>query len=84
MTSLSASAVNSLTSNPVGGFRFEMRFLPLMAVGVAGSGEAVDLLVSSGDARAAPAGGEGPNPPTLKAGGDNDGLSWWKATGRAT
>ena len=76
--SLSASVVNSWTSNPVCGVIFEMRLIPLRAVCVAGSGGAVTFLVSYGAASvtSVPAGGEVLTPPTLRAGGDKYGLSW--------
>ena len=49
---------------------------------MAGLGAAVyfSVIVISTGAAPAPAGGEGPTPPTLSTGGEKDGLSWWKTT----
>ena len=53
--SLLALAVNSRTSYPIGGACLEMQFPLLRAIGVDGLGVVVELLVSSGGAKAAPA-----------------------------
>ena len=62
--SLSASTVNSWTSNPVGGVRFEILLPPLRFVGVDILGASVALSVSCRSVRAVPAlaRGEGPTP----------------------
>ena len=67
-------SLSALNSKPVGGLRFKIKLLPPRAVGVAGSGAAVVLSVSFEAARAAPApaGGEGPTPPTLGSDGEKD------------
>ena len=64
MMSLSESTVNSWTSNPVGGVRFEILLPPLRFVGVAILGASVALSVSCRSVRAVPAlaRGEGPTP----------------------
>ena len=71
MTFLSVLAGISLTYKPVGGARFEMRFLPQRSVGVDESGSAVVSPVISRAARTAPAlagGGGAADPPNAQGG----------------
>ena len=63
-----------------------MILTPLRDICVADSGAAVALSVSSRATWTAPdtARGEGLTPPTLRAGREKVGLSWWKANRRTT